>query len=111
MNAGAIARITRECLSLIACVAGVTTACNEGPAPDVPAPPNVPFDAPRPSGLRSALTDVAEFGDGKRAGGMPKLRGSESRAFVAWTDAVGNRFRMAEVKMQSLGVLKLTGPA
>lgn len=52
----------------------------------------------RRDGTRSAVTDVAEVGEGKRAGGAPKLVHIDGHIFVVWTDAAGNRIRMAEIK-------------
>lgn len=49
-------------------------------------------------GMRSPATDVAELGEGKRAGGAPKLIVQGEHILLAWTDMHTNRVKTATVK-------------
>lgn len=51
------------------------------------------------NGARSAAADVAELGEGKRAGGAPKLIADGNKVIVAWADALTNRVKLAEVHL------------
>ncbi|MEP6779803.1 MAG: sialidase family protein [Gemmatimonadaceae bacterium] len=50
------------------------------------------------NGARSATADIAELGEGKRAGGAPKLIANGNKIIVAWADAATNRVKLAEVQ-------------
>lgn len=50
-------------------------------------------------GTRSVATDVADLGEGKRAGGAPKLLLQGDNVLLAWTDMATNRVRTATVKL------------
>ena len=51
------------------------------------------------SGHTSGITDVAELGEGKRAGGQPKLLLDGNHAVLAYTDAKTNRVITARVEL------------
>lgn len=53
-----------------------------------------------PDGSRSAVTDVATLGEGRRAGGMPKLVQDGDAAILGWTDAADDRIRTARVALR-----------
>ena len=55
-------------------------------------------------GTMSAAADVAELGDGKRAGGQPKLFLENDHALLTWTDALTNRIRTARVTIPTTKV-------
>ena len=57
------------------------------------------------NGLRSEISNVAELGEGKRAGGAPKLLASETSVVLAWTDAATNRVKLASISLHSIGML------
>ncbi|MEP6766837.1 MAG: sialidase family protein [Gemmatimonadaceae bacterium] len=59
------------------------------------------------SGVKSLISDVAELGEGKRAGGAPKLILSGSKVIVVWTDATTNRVKLAEVELASIKEIKV----
>jgi hypothetical protein len=48
-------------------------------------------------GTKGAITSVADLGDGKRAGGAPKLIKSGDRILLTWTDLATQRIKTAEV--------------
>ena len=50
-------------------------------------------------GTRSVATDVADLGEGKRAGGAPKLLLQGDVVVLAWSDLATNRVRTATVKL------------
>ncbi|MEO7999849.1 MAG: hypothetical protein ABI852_20515, partial [Gemmatimonadaceae bacterium] len=50
-------------------------------------------------GTRTVATDVADLGEGKRAGGAPKLLLQGDDVLLAWTDMTTNRVRTATVKL------------
>lgn len=50
------------------------------------------------NGTRSPATDVANLGEGKRAGGAPKLIHAGDEVLLAWTDATTGRVTTATVK-------------
>jgi hypothetical protein len=52
-----------------------------------------------PDGARSPAVDVATFGEGRWAGGMPQLALAGGEAFLAWTDAATNRVATARVQL------------
>ena len=49
-------------------------------------------------GTKGPITNVADLGDGKRAGGAPKLVTAGDRILLAWTDLATQRVRLAEIK-------------
>lgn len=50
-------------------------------------------------GTRSVATDVADLGEGKRAGGAPKLLQQGDDVLLTWTDMATNRVKTATVKL------------
>ncbi|MGV3707851.1 MAG: sialidase family protein [Gemmatimonas sp.] len=48
-------------------------------------------------GTKGAITSVADLGDGKRAGGAPKLIKSGDKVLLTWTDPTTQRVRTDEV--------------
>lgn len=50
-------------------------------------------------GTRSLVTDVANLGEGKRAGGAPKLIQQGNNVLLAWTDATSGRVSTASIKI------------
>ena len=52
-------------------------------------------------GARSPAVDVAAFGDGKRAGGMPRLAlaAPAGDAILSWTDPGSNRVVTARIRL------------
>ncbi len=55
----------------------------------------------RADGARSPAVDVAKFGDGKRAGGMPHLAltAPSGDAILGWTDPGTNRVATARIRL------------
>ena len=53
-----------------------------------------------PRGVTSDALDVATLGDGKRAGGAPKLVLDGADAVLAWTDLATNRVRTSRVMLR-----------
>ena len=49
-------------------------------------------------GTKGPITNVADLGDGKRAGGAPKLVKAGDKILLAWTDLATQRVRSAEIR-------------
>lgn len=52
-----------------------------------------------PDGTRSPAVDVATFGEGKRAGGMPRMAQGGGSAILGWTDPATDRIRTARIRL------------